>query len=88
VCAWTDYDHDAAHDVGLIAGRSRRMAQFFLAGVKNRVVNRGAATSAGLYDFVAKTAGVVGEALEDGGFIVEGHDEGLIFAVAEDGKKK
>src|ERR1700733_497128 len=88
VVAIADDDHDAANDVGLVAGRTRRMAQFFFAGVENRVVDRGAATGAGLDDLVAQTAGIIGEALKDGGFVVESHDEGLIFVAAQDGEQE
>src|ERR1700744_187772 len=88
VVAIADDDHDAADDVRLVASRARRMAELFFARIENRVVDSGAAAGARLDDFIAETAGVVGESLEDGGLVVEGHDERLIFVAAQDGEEE
>ena len=88
VVAIADENHDAAHDVGLVAGRARRMAQFIVARGIDGVVNGGAAAGAGLEDFVAQGAGVAGETLQDLRLVVEGHDEGFVFVVAQDAEEE
>jgi len=47
-------NHDAANDVRLIAGRSRRIAEVFCAGFINCVVDSSAAASAHLDDLIAQ----------------------------------
>src|SRR6266849_279320 len=64
VVAVADENHDAANDVGLVARRPRGMAELGAAGFVNRVVDGGAAAGAGLDDFVAEAAGVIGEGLD------------------------
>ena len=52
------------------------------------VVDSGAAASAGLENFVAEGSGVAGKTLEDLRLVVEGHDEGFVFVVAQDAEEE
>src|SRR5579885_2871870 len=79
VLAVADENHDAADDVGLIAGRTRRVAELLFTSFVAGVVDGGAAAGAGLDDLVAQQAGVVGKGLENLRLVIEGHDEGFIF---------
>jgi len=88
VLAVADQDHHAADDVRLVAGRTRRVAEFLHASLINGVVDGRAAAGARAVDFVAQEAGVAGERLDDLRLVVEGHDEGFVFAVAEDAEEE
>jgi hypothetical protein len=83
-----DQNHYAAHDVRLIARWTRRMAQFFFAGAVDCVVNGGPASRARFHNFIAQAPGVVGEGLQNGRLVIEGHYESLVFVMPQDAEEK
>ena len=64
------------------------MAEMFLASFIDRVVNGGAAAGACADNLIAKGTCIAGEGLNDLRFIVEGHDEGFVPAVAQNAEEE
>src|SRR5208282_1720448 len=65
ILAVTNENHNAADDVGLVAGRARGMAQLILASNVNGIVDRGSAAGSGAQNMVAQCSGVIREPLDN-----------------------